>query len=262
MAEFPQFKYLKVQKDSTPKRDVLTEEEYIAIRKWMQYKWVNEKGITLDEKLKRRQYGFYFTLHHQMGGRTKEMLGIKWGDISVIPTDKPEDKKIRRAVFISAQNSKTGKSRSIVAPIASTLESMQKLYKSIGVECGKDDYVFQHISKTRRGQNVVWGQPLIDKRLKSVCALSADAGVWEPDGRNITNYSARHYFATQAIMRRVDIYDIALNMGTSIQYLQSTYIHATTLMKADDITKGQGMYKVLEERKEKETSQSKRLTLL
>ena len=88
-----QFKYLKVQKDSTPKRDVLTEEEYIAIRKWMQYKWVNEKGITLDEKLKRRQYGFYFTLHHQMGGRTKEMLGIKWGDISVIPTDKPEDKK-------------------------------------------------------------------------------------------------------------------------------------------------------------------------
>lgn len=251
MAEFPQFKYLKVQKDSTPKRDVLTEEEYIAIRKWMQYKWVNEKGITSDEKLKRRQYGFYFTLHHQMGGRTKEMLGIKWGDISVIPTDKPEDKKIRRAVFISAQNSKTGKSRSIVAPIASTLESMQKLYKSIGVECGKDDYVFQHISKTRRGQNVVWGQPLIDKRLKSVCALSADAGVWEPDGRNITNYSARHYFATQAIMRRVDIYDIALNMGTSIQYLQSTYIHATTLMKADDITKGQGMYKVLEERKEK-----------
>ena len=134
--------------------------------------------------------------------------------------------------------------------IASTLESMQKLYKSIGVECGKDD-ICSSISKTRRGQNVVWGQPLIDKRLKSVCALSADAGVWEPDGRNITNYSARHYFATQAIMRRVDIYDIALNMGTSIQYLQSTYIHATTLMKADDITKGQGMYKELEERKEK-----------
>ena len=132
-----------------------------------------------------------------------------------------------------------------------TLESLQKLYKSIGVECGPNDYVFQHISKTKRGQNIVWGQPLIDKRLKSVCALSADAGVWKPEGRNITNYSARHYYATQAIMRRLDIYDIALNMGTSIQYLQSTYIHATTLMKADDITKGQGIYKVLDERREK-----------
>ena len=81
--------------------------------------------------------------------------------------------------------------------------------------------------------------------------MSADAGVWKPEGRNITNYSARHYYATQAIMRRLDIYDIALNMGTSIQYLQSTYIHATTLMKADDITKGQGIYKVLDERREK-----------
>ena len=251
MAEFPQFKYLKVQKDATPKRDVLTEEEYVAIRRWMQYKWVNEKEITLDEKLKRRQYGFYFTLHHNLGGRTKEMLGMKWGDISIIPTDKPEDKKIRTADFIAAENSKTGKSRTIVAPIANTLESLQKLYKSIGVECGPNDYVFQHISKTKRGQNIVWGQPLIDKRLKSVCSLSADAGVWKPEGRNITNYSARHYYATQAIMRRLDIYDIALNMGTSIQYLQSTYIHATTLMKADDITKGQGIYKVLDERREK-----------
>ena len=46
-------------------------------------------------------------------------------------------------------------------------------------------------------------------------------------------------------LRRLDIYDIALNMGTSIQYLQSTYIHATTLMKADDITKGQAYTKCL-----------------
>ena len=45
MAEFPQFKYLKVQKDGTPKRDVLTEVEYIAIRRWMQYKWVNERRL-------------------------------------------------------------------------------------------------------------------------------------------------------------------------------------------------------------------------
>ena len=257
MGEMPIFKYLKVQKDNSPKRDVLTEEEYLAIRKWMQYKWVNEKEISKDEKMKRRLYGLFFTIHHNVGCRSKEALGIKWKDISVIPTDKPEDKRFRRAINIDKENAKTGVGRKIIAPVAEQFDRIKRIYKELGIEVGGDDFVFQHISKTRRGKNVAWGQPLIEKRLKSVCEGAANAGVWRPDGRNITNYSARHYYATQAIMRRMDIYDIALNMGTSIQYLQSTYIHATTLMKADDMTKGQGIYKVLEEKKGKKAAAEK-----
>jgi integrase len=246
-AEAPIFKYLKVQKDASPKRDVLTEEEYIAIRKWMQYKWVNEKDIDSDEKIKRRLYSLFFTVHHNTGCRSKEILGIRWRDVNVIPTDKPEDKKIRRSINIDAENSKTGISRKIVSPNAVQFEQIKKIYKSIGVECNRDDYVFQHTAKTKRGRNIAWGQPLIEKRLKAVCEGSALDGAWEPNGRKITNYSARHYYATQAIMRRVDIYDLALNMGTSIVYLQNTYIHTTTLMKADDMTKGQGIYKLIED---------------
>jgi len=257
MGEMPIFKYLKVQKDNTPKRDVLTEEEYSNIRKWMQYKWVNEKDIKPDEKLKRRLYGLFFTIHHQTGQRSKEILGLKFGDISTNPADKPEKKRFNRVIHIAKENSKTGVSRNIIAPVAEQFNRIKAIYKSIGVEVGNDDYVFQHISKTRRGLNIAWGQPLIEKRLNSVCDGAADAGVWKPEGRKITNYSARHYYATQAIMRKVDIYDIALNMGTSIQYLQQTYIHATTLMKSDDLVKGQGVYKAIEERKEKEAAAEK-----
>ena len=245
--EVPIFKYLKVQKDASPKRDVLTEDEYIAIRKWMQYRWVNEKDISADEKLKRRLYGLFFTIHHNTGMRTKEILGIRWRDVNSIPTDKPEDKKIRRSINIEAENSKTGVGRVIVCPSAEQFERLKRIYKSIGIEINRDDFVFQHTAKTKRGKNVAWGQPLVDKRLKAVCEGSAAADVWKPNGRKITNYSARHYYATQAIMRRVDIYDLSLNMGTSITYLQNTYIHATTLMKADDMTKGQGIYKIIEE---------------
>lgn len=257
MGEMPIFEYLKVQKDSTPKRDTLTYEEYNAIRRWMQYKWVNEKDIKSDEKLKRRLYGFFFTIHHNIGARSKEILGLKWGDISINPNDAPEKKRFNRVLFIAAENSKTGMSRNIIAPVAQQLDSIRSIYKEIGIECNREDYVFQHIAKTKRGMNVAWGQPLIEKRLKAVCEGSAAAGVWEPNDRVITNYSARHYYATQAIMRKVDIYDLALNMGTSIQYLQSTYIHATTLMKSDDLTKGQGIYKAMEERKEKEDAAEK-----
>jgi integrase len=246
-AESPIFKYLKVQKDASPKRDVLTEEEYTAIRRWIQYKWVNEKDVNNEEKIKRRLYSLFFTIHHNTGCRCKEILGIRWRDINVISTDKPEDKQIRRSINIDAENSKTGVGRKIVSPNAVQFEQIKKIYKSIGVECGRDDYVFQHTAKTKRGKNIAWGQPLIDKRLKAVCEGSAAAGEWEPNGRRITNYSARHYYATQAIMRKVDIYDLALNMGTSITYLQNTYIHTTALMKADDMTKGQGIYKLIEE---------------
>jgi integrase len=257
-AEAPIFKYLKVQKDASPKRDVLTEEEYNSIRKWMHYKWVNDNNINHDEKIKRRLYNLFFTVHHDTGCRTKEILGIRWRDINIIPTDKPEDKKIRRSINIDAENSKTGVGRKIVSPNASQFEQIKKIYKSIGVECSRDDYIFQHTAKTKRGKNIAWGQPLIEKRLKAVCDGSASAGEWEPNGRKITNYSARHYYATQAIMRKVDIYDLALNMGTSITYLQNTYIHTTALMKADDMTKGQGAYKLIEE---KATSKGRTYTL-
>ena len=256
-AEVPIFKYLKVQRDASPKRDVLSAEEYSAIRKWMQYKWVNEKDITKEEKIKRRLYGLFFTIHHQIGARSKEILGLKWRDINVIPTDKPEDKRFRRSINIDKENSKTGVGRKIVAPVAEQFDRVKKIYKSIGEECGKDDYIFTHTFKTRLGKNMQWGQPLIENRLKAVCKGSADAGVWEPDGRTITNYSARHYYATEAIMRGVDMYDLALNMGTSITYLSSTYLHITTLMKADGMAKDQGIYKVMAERETKKAATEK-----
>ena len=45
-------------------------------------------------------------------------------------------------------------------------------------------------------------------------------------------------------MRGVDIYDIAQNAGTSVQYIESTYSKVTTEMKAEDLTKNQGAHRV------------------
>ena len=251
LAEFPQFKYLKVPKDNTPKRDVFTFDEYNDIGNWMRRKYINEKGITDKEKIIRKLYGMFFTIHHNTGMRVKEILGLKWGDINPIPTDKGHDRIIRRGIYIPTDNSKTGKSRTIVAPVGRTFDSIKKIYQDLGVECNTDDFVFTSTAKTRIGLNYVWGQPLVDKRLKMVCKLSEEAGVWKSEGRNITNYSARHYYATQSLMRKLDIYEVALNMGTSVYYLEQTYSHITTIMKSDELTKGQGYYKHKEEQEEK-----------
>ena len=84
---------------------------------------------------------------------------MKWGDISIIPTDKPEDKKIRRAVSIAAENSKTGKSRTIVAPIANTLESLQKLYKSI--ELNADQMIMCSSTSKTKEDRILFGGNLL-----------------------------------------------------------------------------------------------------
>ena len=81
MAEFPIFRYLKVQKDSKPKRDILEQEEFTQLRNWMRDKWCREKDIDDLERVKRYVYGLYLTIQYYGGFRNKEVLGIRWGDV-------------------------------------------------------------------------------------------------------------------------------------------------------------------------------------
>ena len=257
LAEFPIFKNLKVNREVAHKRDVLEREEYEAICRWMNNKWCREKDIDELEMIKRRCYALYFSLQYNLGARNKEMLGIRWRDIAVIKTDTPENQRINRSVFIPTENSKTGRSRYIVSPIATKIERLQKWYRRLGIEWEKDDYVFINLAKTKRGTNTPYQQPAMEKRLKAVIEGSLRDGVWEADGRNITQYSARHYYATDRLREGVNIYDLAVNMGTSVLYLTKTYSHLTSLMKSEELTVGQGLHKLNAERAKKEASAKK-----
>ena len=88
----------------------------------------------------------------------------------------------------------------------------------------------------------------MEKRLNTVLLGSGIKEKLEQTGRHVTQYSARHFAATNALMRGVDIYTLALNLGTSVTYIEKTYSHVTSMMKSQETTKGQGYYKVLEER--------------
>lgn len=238
--EFPKFKYLKVQPDNAPKRDVLTEQEYNEITDWMNYKYARGASISELEAVKRRVFALYFSINYNIGARTKEMLGIRWSDISINPNDTAANKKVNRVIRIHPENSKTGKGRYIVAPIAEKLDRIRKHYNKIGYIPDKDDYVFINLSKTKRDKNIAYQTPAMEKRLKQVLELSGMKEKLEQDGRHITLYSARHFYCTMRLMKKVDIHTLALNMGTSINYIEKTYSHLTTLMMSEEITKGQG----------------------
>lgn len=254
MAEFPQFKYLKVPKDNAPKRDILEQEEFNKLRKWMENTWCREKDIDELERTKRRVYGLYLTIQYYAGFRNKEILGLRWKDITHIKTESKEAQRVNRAMFIPADNAKTGKSRICVAPVAYQFERIQAHYKKLGIPTGKDapnDFIFINLAKTKRGTNTPYEQPAMERRLKAVLEGSGLKEELEKTGRHVTQYSARHYAITDALMRGVSIYDIAINCGTSVHYIEDTYSKVISSMRSEEITKGQGYHQVLKERKEK-----------
>ncbi len=90
-----------------------------------------------------------------------------------------------------------------------------------------------------------------EKRLKYVMQKSEELGYWESKGRNITLYQWRHHYITERLIEGVDMYQIALNCGTSLEYIQQTYSHLTTAMKSKEITKGLGAHNMKESSKQK-----------
>ena len=252
-SEIPNFKYLKVGRETAPKRDILTKEEKEKITRWIQYKYCNEKGITKKEQIKRRIFQQYWTMSHLMGTRPIEIIKMKWCDISINQKDDEFGKKFNRVIHIPSENSKTGKSRDIVAPIADNLKIIKKWYKQKPFELDPQPhhYVFPRLTLTDIKNNIPTTRVALEKRLKAVMKGSEEDGVWDSQGRRIQLYQSRHWHITDAIMRDVPIYDIALNCGTSDTYINQTYSHVTTKMRSSVITKNQGAHSMKEETKKK-----------
>ena len=89
------------------------------------------------------------------------------------------------------------------------------------------------------------------KLLKQVLAGSGLQEKLDATNRVLNQYSARHHAATQALMRGVNIYDLAINLGTSVLYIERTYSHITAMMKSKELTAGQGRWNAIEETKPK-----------
>ena len=164
-------------------------------------------------------------------------------------------------VHIPADNSKTGKSRDIIAPIAQQVKRLIRWYREMGLEVDQksDRYVFPRLTDTTKNENIPTSDVAWTKRLRNVLASAERDGVIDLNGRNISNYCARHHHITEAIQRGVDIYDIALNCGTSLNYIEKTYSHITTLMRSKDITKGLGRQATYDPRKDEEYLKATRM---
>lgn len=244
--EYPTFKYLPKTKEKKQKRDTINADEFTQVSKWINYKYCTEKGITEKERIKRRIYGITHTIHHYTGMRPKELLGIRWCDISDVDKDKKGFGK-DKVIHINTELSKTGQSRDVIAPIANQLETLKNWYSKLGhrVEPNSTNYVFLKCTDTSIRNNEPKTDIELSKRIRKVYEGADKDGYIILNGRRITNYSARHHLITESLLRGVDIFTIALNAGTSVKYIEETYAKGMkTRMVSDEITKNLGIHRV------------------
>ena len=243
--EFPTFKYLPKTREKKQKRDTIDADEFTQVSKWINYKYCTEEGITEKERIKRRIYGITHTIHHYTGMRPKELLSMRWCDISDVDKDK-KGYGVDKVIHISSEVAKTGQSRDVIAPISNQLERLKKWYAKLNhiVDENSNEYVFLKCTDTAIKNNEPKTDIELTKRIKKVYEGADRDNYIVLNGRNITNYSARHHFITQGLLRGVDIFTISLNAGTSVQYIEETYAKGLkTRMVSDELTKNLGIHR-------------------
>ena len=222
-------------------RDILEIEEYQTLYKFLRYKYTVDKTVDERERLKRRLFTNILGLLNNTGLRTKELRFLRWHEIKVNPNDTGKLKRTHRLITIRQDNSKTGKSRVVNAPVGERVERIREIYKKLGCELQPDDYVIMNPEKKDRSP---YTRENLSNRLKEVLKVSGVQEILDKTGRNITLYSCRHqYICWRLRYGQVPIQLVAKNCGTSINMIEKTYGKISTELQTELLTRNQSFAK-------------------
>lgn len=233
----PEIDRIKEQPDERYKRDILTTEQYERLNKFMWNNWARKKDLKPLEKQKRLAFFYTMGLLYNTGLRPKELLGLRVHEVSAVETDDPEILKTHLKVFIRATNSKTGRSRVVVAPIKNRITRIKDAYKKMGVEHTAQDFLLFNPGSAKR---TAYTRQALHQRLREVLEKSGLKEELEAEGKRVSLYSARHAFITWRLQYgNVPIHLVAKVAGTSIQKIEQTYGHIEVEKQTELLTRNQ-----------------------
>jgi len=219
-------------------KDILELDEYEILYKYLRYKYTTDKSATEDERLKRRMFANVVGILANTGLRPKELLGLYWHEVKVNKNDSRRLQRSHRLITIRQDNSKTGRSRTVNAPVGERVDRIKGIYKDLNCQLKPDDYfLLNPFDKDRKS----YTREILAKRLKMVLEESGLQAKLNETGRNITLYSFRHMYITWRLRYgQVPIQLVAKNCGTSINMIEKTYGHISTVLETEVLTKNQG----------------------
>jgi len=184
---------MEVPKDGC-NRDILTLEQYKTLWSWMWHRWTREKGIRENEKQKRIIFYNLIGILYNTGLRTKEILGLKVGEITPVPSNTMKSKETDLLMItIRASNSKTGKRRVVVGPIKKRVERLKAAYKRLGIEHKPHDFL---LINPEREDRSTYTRERLGQRLKLVFRKSGLQDEIDALGMKVSLYSSRHNWIT------------------------------------------------------------------
>ena len=240
----PEIDKLKEQPDDTYKRDILTIEQYEKFWRFMLYRWIKEAGVKEVERQKRIIFYNIIGILYNTGLRPKELLGLRINEITINEADNKELQKTHLKLLVRRENSKTGRSRVVVAPIRKRVERIKAAYKSLGAEHLPQDYlIFVYNSKDRRQ----YTRQAIYQRLQEVLTQSGLKEELEAEGKKVSLYSSRHAYITWRLRYgNTPIHLLAKAAGTSVEKIEKTYGHIEVEKQTEILTRNQGYAKSAE----------------
>lgn len=239
--KMPQIDKVKEQKDEMYKNEVLTEEEYEQLWKYLEYQYTRDKKVKPSELANRKVFKDFIGILYNTGCRPKELFGLKLKEITTNPAWDQKTQDTNVVLFIRADNSKTGKARRVVAPIKKRINRIIAEYKKMGAQHQPDDFIFMNPNNDDRKAFV---RQTYFMRLKRILIKSGLQEKFDKEGKSINLYSGRHTYACWRLRYGdVPIHLLAKQMGTSVAKIESVYGHIETENKVDIITKSQGTIK-------------------
>ena len=210
-------------------RSTFTEREYYKLLA------IGRRRIKEAVKAKReREAHQRFMVYHYVliaancGARVTELMNLRWRDITWEDRDAQGNKNILFDV------SGKSKYRTLVAN-DECRDYLNRIRERMKVMAGKYDYKFDEKE----------GYVFTDYRGRKVGSLRKSFDAWmeeaevirDKDGYKRCLGSLRIFYATQRLLKseNLDLYDLALQMGTSVQMLQKTYSRLTARLKAHKI---------------------------
>lgn len=237
----PQFEKLKQQADEGYKRDIMSEAEYERFWRYMETKYCRDKGVSEEERELRKIFKEFILIMANCGNRPKELLGLKYKEISSNPKWDKETAETHIMMKIRKENSKTGRGRICVSPVKTRIDRIVASYKKLGIKHEPEDFLFLNPKSKTRG---MYCRQNMYQRLRRVLKESGLEEEFKKRGESISLYSFRHQYACWRLRYGdVPIYLLAKQMGTSIQKIEATYGHIEVEQQVEKITKAQGLIK-------------------
>ena len=270
-------KMKKRDKDNKPRRDDLTEKEWLEIEKVSRLYFIKGKSRILDEKtykIEKNKGGSYKTrttvskvsargrnnITHRImfynamriamdtGIRIGSLKKLKWKHIAITENSAlpKSEQKMYVSVNVPAENTKTGSSYRITAPIAAYLNNIRRVVRRDLMK--PNNFIF---CNQGRKEEKVWSARIWEDYLMEVL-VEARLANWNPDmkrghrnkriiihsGKNITFYSFRHTYITMRLKSGTPLAVVASQCNTSLKYIQDHYYHYRSDENIEQLMKG------------------------